>query len=29
LENLGYAVAGETHEFDDLYPMFAEVALEE
>lgn len=29
LENLGYAVAWETHEFDDLYPMFAKVALEE
>lgn len=29
LENLGYAVAGETHEFEQLYPMFAKVALEE
>jgi rubrerythrin len=29
LENLGYAVAGETHEFEELYPMFAKVALEE
>ena len=29
LENLGYAVAGETHEFEEIYPMFAKVALEE
>lgn len=29
LENLGYAVYGETHEFTDLYPMFAKIAKEE
>ena len=29
LENLGYAVAGETHEHETLYPEFAKVALEE
>lgn len=29
LENLGYAVAGETHEYSDLYPAFAATALEE
>lgn len=29
LENLKYAVEGETHEFDDMYPEFAKVAMEE
>jgi len=29
LENLGYAVTGETHEHEVLYPEFAKVALEE
>lgn len=29
LENLKYAVEGETHEFDDMYPEFAKIAMEE
>lgn len=29
LENLKYAVDWETHEFDDMYPEFAKIALEE
>lgn len=29
LENLGYAIAGETHEFEEMYAEFVEVALEE
>lgn len=29
LENLGYAIAGETHEFEDMYAQFAKDALEE
>jgi len=29
LENLWYAVAGESHEFENLYPSFAKIAQEE
>ena len=29
LDNLGYAVAGETHEYDSMYPEFAKIAFEE
>ena len=29
LENLGYAIAWETHEFESMYPEFAKIAAEE
>lgn len=29
LENLNYAIAGESHEFESLYPQFAKIAQEE
>lgn len=29
LENLGYAVAWETHEYESMYPEFAKIAMEE